>query len=165
MSNYKAIRGNKIGKKMMGCLYIHKSAIDTLSLDEKSLYLNKIKFIKDFEFDVIKINLKKQEVSFIKSDDWDDNPEPSVGDSIIVKEDNTIKYTKGNNLIYHHKWMFVCDDYEGFDVEASKRRSELWMNHPSILLLKNKKDEKFNSKIGRRPYWSNKVCSIIDNAS
>lgn len=162
MNTYKATRGNRIGKKMMGSIYIHKSALNTLTSDELNLYLNKLKFIKDFEFDIVKINLKKQEVSFIASYDWNENPEPSVGDSILVKGDNGIKYTKGSNLIYHHKWMFVSDDYEGFDVEISKKRSELWMNHPCVIKLKNDVDEKFNSKIGRRPYWNKNVCSIID---
>lgn len=162
MSNYIAKRGKRIGKPMMGAIYIHKSAINTLSLEEEKLYLEKLPYISDFEFDIIKINLKESTVSFIQSPDWDTNPEPSVGDSIAVKADNSTKTTKGSNLIYHHKWMFVSDEYTGFNVAESKKRSELWMNHSKILELKADKNEKFNSKIGRREYWNNTVCSIID---
>lgn len=163
MSTYIAKRGKRVGKLMMGAIYIHKSAISTLSIDEKTLYNNKLQYIGDFSFDIVKINLKESSVSFIQSPDWDVNPEPSVGDSIIVKSNNSIKITKGSNLIYHHKWMFVSDNYTGFDVAESKQRSELWMNHPKILTLKSDKYEKFNSKIGRREYWNNMVCSVIDN--
>ena len=161
MCLYKATRGKRVGKSMMGSIYIHKSAINTLNKDELSLFNEKVFFIDDFEYDIVKISLKTNEVSFIRSTDWDTNDEPSVGDSICVKSDNTIKKTKGSNLIYHHKWMFVEDSYNGFDVEASKKRSEVWMNHPIVLKLKADKDEKFNSKIGRREYWNEKVCSIF----
>lgn len=161
MDKYVAKRGNTIGKKMLDCLYIHKSAIDTLKEEEFNLYLQKLQYIDDFDFEIVKISLKKEEVSFIKSDDWDTQNEPSVGDSICVKKDNSIRKTKGSNLIYHHKWMFVKDSYTGFSVEESKKRSESWMNNETILKLKLDSNEKFNSKIGRRNYWNEKVCSIV----
>lgn len=161
MKKYIAKRGNRVGKKMIDCLYIHKSAIDTLTKEEFNLYKEKLKYIDNFEFDIIKISLKKEEVSFIQSIDWDILNEPSVGDSICVKKDGSIKKTKGSNLIYHHKWMFVKDDYTGFSVEDSKKRSETWMNHEIILKFKLDPNEKFNSKIGRRNYWDEKVCSIL----
>ena len=34
--------------------------------------------------------------------------------------------------IYHHKWLFVADDYDGFDVEESKARSGAWLCQTSI---------------------------------
>lgn len=165
MKRYVAKRGKRIGKPMMGCIYIHKSAIDTLNPIELELYTEKLSYLPKFDYTIIKIDVKKSTVSFINSFDWDSNNEPSVGDSYIVKEDNSTKFTKGSNLIYHHKWMFVKDDYTGFDVSESKKRSELWMNHPYIIKLKNDKTEKFNSRIGRRDYWINKVCSLIDYPS
>lgn len=161
MSIYVAKRNKRIGKMMMGSLYIHKSALNTLTVQEYELYLEKLKYISNFTFEILKISLKNSEVSFIQSFDWDTANEPSVGDSICVKADNSIKRTKGSNLIYHHKWMFVDDSYTGFNVSASKKRSELWMNHEKILALKNDANEKFNSKIGRRNYWNEKVCTIV----
>lgn len=161
MKKYVSKRGKRIGKTMMGALYIHKSALFSLTEEELCLYESKLKYIGSFDFTIIKISLKENEVSFIYSPDWDIENEPSVGDSICVKKDNSIKKIKGSNLIYHHKWLFVADDYNGFDVEKSKERSELWMNNEKILAFKADKDEKFNSKIGRRNYWDSKVCSII----
>lgn len=162
MSKYVAKRGKRIGKPMMGCIYIHKSALDSLTEDELMLYNEKLSYLPEFEYHIIKIDMKNSTVSFISSFDWDTAYEPSVGDSYSIKADNSIKFTKGSNLIYHHKWMFVKDDYMGFSVNDSKKRSELWMNHPCVINLKLDKTEKFNSKIGRRDYWDKKVCSIID---
>lgn len=165
MSNkvYIAQRGNRIGKKMRDALHIHKSAIDTLTDEEKKLIEEKIKYIGDFNFEVVKITLSKEEVAFVQSPDWNEADEPLVGDRITVTKDNEIKKSKGRNLIYHHKWMMVKDDYEGFNVEQSKERSEYWMNHPIVLELKNNPNEKFNSKIGRRIYWENNVCNHLKN--
>jgi len=49
--------------------------------------------------------------------------------------------------IYHHKWLFVADDYGGFDVDESKRRSLAWMSLPDI----------DKSRIGRKSYWEDHV--------
>ncbi|XZH78725.1 hypothetical protein ACSW8S_17820 (plasmid) [Clostridium perfringens] len=159
---YIAKRGKMIGKPMMGALHIHKSAIDTLSDEYLKLYNDKVKFVDEFDYDIIKLDLNKNEVSFTKSRDWDVSTEPEVGDRITIKSDNSVKKIKASSLIYHHKWMFVKDDYKGFDVEESKKRSEYWMNHPHVLNLKADKAEKFNFKIGRINYWKEKVCNIID---
>jgi len=37
------------------------------------------------------------------------------------------RFPVGDPLIYHDKWLFVADDYAGFDVAASKRRSAAWL--------------------------------------
>lgn len=161
MNFYKAKRGKRIGKPMIGTIYVHSSAVDTLTEVEYKLYENALSYIGDFTFDIVRVSVKTGDVSFTQSHDWDTASEPSVGDSILVKSDGSIKHTQGNNLIYHHKWMFVKDDYTGFDVEASKKRSEYWMNSEIVIRLKLDPNEKFNSKIGRRPYWDGKVCSVI----
>jgi hypothetical protein len=53
--------------------------------------------------------------------------------------------------IYHHKWLFVSDDYEEFDVEASKSRSERWMALTDV----------DRSRIGRKSYWDEQVVPRI----
>ena len=54
--------------------------------------------------------------------------------------------------IYHHKWLFVDDDYKGFNVEESKRRLAAWLVLPDV----NK------SRIGRRNSWQTHVVSRLD---
>lgn len=101
---------------------------------------------------VLKINLKANEISFIECDNWDTAPEPFVGDSYKVNL-NTNKVTfrkarKNNPQIYHHKWMFVNEDYTGFDIEESKERSRAW---ESLAIDIDKK------RIGNYDYWKENV--------
>ncbi len=47
------------------------------------------------------------------------------------------KVKKGHsNYIWHHKWLWVKDDYTGFDIEESYRWSEKW-----LAVLKEPADE------------------------
>ena len=50
---------------------------------------------------------------------------------------------KSSPQIYHHKWLFVTDDYPGFDVEESKNRSRKWVSLPNIDY----------SRIGYKKFW------------
>ena len=43
----------------------------------------------------------------------------------------------------HHKWLFVADDYQGFDVERSKGRSQRWIAIGNV----------DRSRIEKKSYW------------
>lgn len=138
-------------KKISGVVYIHKSATNQLTSELLSLVSQAEKILtktmdrlrNEFEeccpehieyaknlvvkYDVIKIDRKNKKVSFIQSPDWDTEREPLVGDAYNVDiTTEKIKVIKSKGQIYHHKWMFVNDDYQGFDVEESKRWSDTW---------------------------------------
>jgi hypothetical protein len=49
--------------------------------------------------------------------------------------------------IYHHKWLFVDDDYRGFDTEQSKARSQQWITLGDV----------DRARIGRQSYWQEQV--------
>ncbi len=55
--------------------------------------------------------------------------------------------TPADPYIYHHKWLFVDDDYRGFDVAESKARSVQWIGLGDV----------DRSRIGRKSYWENYV--------
>lgn len=152
MENIK--REKRIGKRIGNNLYIHRSAFDTLTDEEVNLVLDKKKYIsQDFRYEIIRINLKEQLVAFIQSEDWDIASEPMVGDSWSVDCNNKVKLKRACGQIYHHKWLFVKNDYEGFDVEESKKWSERWLNSEIVQNLKSDKNEKFNCKIGYKNYF------------
>ena len=118
-------------RKLGKTIYIHRSDIDSLSEDHFELVwsrwrkLVESKYVKSLaDFNIIKI--KKDKVSFIKSEDFDFADEPTVGDSYVVNSDGSVKYLKkkDNPPIYRNKWAFVPEDYCGFDVEQSKKRSK-----------------------------------------
>ena len=140
-----------VGKKMMDSIYVHKSSEDVLSQNR----FNKVKSILPdvFDYDIVKYNEIKHWFTFTKSKDWDISLEPIVGDAILVKDDGSFKFIKQKNppQIYHHKWLFVKDDYSGFNVEESKNRSRQWLSIPNI---------DFN-RIGSKKFW-NELCADND---
>lgn len=136
-------------------LYIHKSALDELMTKMKNEdivrlnnYINELNDEK-FSFEIIKYDKKTQNISFIESNDWDIKHEPSVGNAWCYHIDGRRKFIKSSNKIYHCKYMFVKEDYVGFDVEKSKERAKLWNSIPNI--------KEHKSKIGNKKYWE-KLC-------
>lgn len=138
-----------VGKLIGGCLYIHKKYEDILS----DALLSKAKgVINDFEYTIIKHNTKTNGLTFIDSPDFDTSPNPIVGASILIRNDGTIRKMSplSDPWIYHHKWLMVKDDYEGFDVEESKKYSIKWMK-----LKPNK------SRIGKKSYWDKNILLFL----
>jgi hypothetical protein len=158
-----------VGKKIGGDFYIHKSALGTLpqSTIERVLYAYHRASI-DFPDQSAASNLIKigsMKISLIYSSNWDAFREPNIEYSIVVAQDGTTKFLdfSTKDVIYHHKWLFVKDEYEGFDVEESKRWSEYWLNHPKVKKMKANKAEHFSSKIGNYKYWKENVLNKVLN--
>jgi ankyrin repeat protein len=147
-------RYKEVGKKMGNDLYFHKNYVNEY-ID--SNYYNKLKSYlpEGVNFNIIKYNNKDNYISFISSPDFDTADEPIVSNAYKVTEDGRVTLTREKSIpqIYHHKWLFVKDDYKGFDVEESKRRSEKWLKHT----------DKFNmSKIGSMKYWEEEVLPLLE---
>jgi hypothetical protein len=139
-----------VGKSIGGSVYVHRDYIDRLPQDKIQPALEKVPL--DFDYDVVKLNLKTGGVSFTSSPDFDTADEPTVGRSLIVEPSGHTSIRQPAGWIYHHKWLFVGDDYKGFDVEASKKRSQEWMSLPNIDY----------SRIGKKSYWdANVVPQLI----
>lgn len=135
-----------VGKMIGGCLYVHRMYMNVIPSE---IIDNIQKYGKGFDFDIIKYCPKNNTVTLIQSPDFDSAPEPIVGPGLLIKEDGTVKYIKppSDPWIYHHKWLFVKDDYPGFDVEDSKRRSKEWMSLDNIDY----------SRIGKKSFWEKNV--------
>jgi hypothetical protein len=138
-----------IGKEIGGEVYLHRTYEHTFP--QEPLEDAKMNLPDDYEYDAVKYNPKTGTFSFIKSKDFDSNPEPSVNGGITVKADGSSKPFPDAGWIWHHKWMWVADDYKGFDVEANKRRSLKWATLGDV----------DKSRIGQRKYWEDKVLSRI----
>lgn len=131
--------GKKIGDKV----WIHRTVAQK--------YSNKIdlNFMKqtDFDYDVVRFDLKTRQVTCFKCDDFDGFSEPSILRGMSVHNGIQKYYTAPKDpLIYHHKWLFVPQDYQGFDVEQEIKRSIEWKS----VIGKNKD---ISSRIGRLSYW------------
>lgn len=141
-------------KKIGTAIYTHCSNCKSLSEEHQKLIDMAITIMSDANMYeqwlgcvVYKIDIKKNTVSFIESKNFDTAREPEVGNAYTVNLDTKkIKIIKSKGQIYHHKWMFVEEDYCGFDVEDSKRWSGEWQAViPS--------DKTIKSRIGYKKYW------------
>jgi len=137
--------GKKVGTK----IYIHRQYENLIVTPDKLKYARWAarRHLKE-EYTCIRYDTKTKAIAFQVSPDFDTADEPIVGMTVTVYgsyERCTVTNQKKDPQIWHHKWMWVADDYEGFDVEASKARSKLWEPHVS-------KEEK--RKIGYRSFWN-----------
>lgn len=73
-------------------------------------------------------NLADQSLSFDYSPDFDFSDEPVLAASFTVHADGTSQFIPINMdpIIWPHKWLWVTDEYTGFDVKQSMQRS-LWL--------------------------------------
>ena len=133
--SYKTLKGSVVkrskygvGKQMGSQVYLHKDYVsDVIS---KKVWENALKVLSDadsdFEYNCVMYDTKTGNVRFDEAPDFDESREPIVGDTITVKPDGTVK--RGHsNYIWHHKWLWVKNDYQGFDVNQSKAWSNKWL--------------------------------------
>lgn len=142
-----------VGKEIGGAVYVHRAYMDVLpEMAAKCLGF----LVNETEFTVVKYAEKAQTVSFIESPDFDIASEPEVGDLVTVTfgGKTTCRKRLSDPYIYHHKWLFVKDEYSGFDVKASRQRSLAWLELEGI-------DRK---RIGRQSYWDMHVVPRIQSS-
>jgi hypothetical protein len=139
-----------VGKDIGGAIYLHRDYKNLLPDQAGLVKAAKVAFDNGMQdYNVIKAS-KDGTYTFIKSLDFDTADEPTVGAYLTVKPDGSSK--RGNsNAIWHHKWLWVTDDYTGFNVEESKERSRKWLALPGI---------DFN-RIGNKDYWDANVVPKI----
>jgi len=140
-----------IGKRVRDAFYIHNEYEQELP---ERIQVAKNLLPDEFSYTIVKYNDKTNDVSFSFSPDFDESPEPFVKKSCKVSSDNKVscREYKNNPPIYHGKYRFVAEDYDGFDVEESKKREQLWKSFPDI---------DYN-RIGRKDYWEANVVPRIE---
>ena len=141
-----------VGKRMGNDLYFHRMYQEEIIPAE--LLAPALELLGDFPYNIVKFNDKNGNITFVQSPDWDANPEPVVGEQVLVKQDGSVRQMRpsADPWIYHHKWLFVRDDYPGFDVEESKARSQEWMSLPDI-------DYR---RIGKKSFWEQNVLPQLN---
>ena len=140
-----------VGKEIGGAIYLHRKYESKLG---EAVEVAKQFLPAEFDYRIVKLNLKSKSVSFICCDGFDTHHEPEVGDSILVRTDGTCKMrSKARDPeIYHHKWLFVAENYDGFDIDESRNRSASWVGFEGL----NKR------KIGKRSYWVENVLPLLN---
>jgi hypothetical protein len=111
---------------------------------------------------VIKYNKKMNKVSFMFCCDFNRELEPGVTGYICVDlntESASMRSYKADYPIYHHTWLMVRDDYEGFSeftMELSKKRSEYIEK-----LINSDLFSLDTSRIGMYSYWECNAIPIL----
>lgn len=125
-----------------GAVYVHRRYESRLGAVVTKA---KRKVPREFDYHIVKYDYQSESVSFIQCLDFDTAPEPAVGQIVSVRWYGTThkRQPPCDPEIYHHKWLFVDDDYDGFDVEESKQRSLRWSSLEGV-------DRR---RIGRKGYW------------
>lgn len=138
-------------KKVGSAMYVHKSALNQLfekiSYEEIMRVNNYMECLTKENFNFVVVKYDKGKISFIESFDWDSANEPTVGNAWCYHIDGTRRFIKASGKIYHCKYLFVNENYSGFDVELSKERAVLWNSIPNI--------KEHKSRIGNKTYWIN----------
>lgn len=140
-----------VGKEIGYAIYVHREyeAILGASVEWAKRHLP-----QQYDYTVVKLNQRNDSVSFIRCPHFDSEHEPAIDAIIVIRSDGTAqrRTTPTDPYIYHHKWLFVAEDYEGFDLEASVRRSIAWMSLPDV----------DKSLIGRASYWNKHVVHRLN---
>jgi hypothetical protein len=141
-----------VGKEIGGSIYVHRNYESQFPPEE--LERAKTALVDgEKEYTVVKYTPATGTYSFIKSSDFDTADEPSVegGVTVCTKDRSLAKRFGNNGWIYHHKWMWVADDYKGFNVEESKQRSLKWTSLPKV----------DKARIGQRKFWDANVIPLL----
>lgn len=124
ISRYK----NNVGKRIGSQIYVHKDYADEII--PKKVLENAKKYLKNyddtFEYNSIMFDVYTHVIRFDESPDFDKAREPHVGKYITIHPDGKIGRVGKSSSIWHHKWLWVKDDYKGFDIQKSKEWSKAW---------------------------------------
>jgi len=121
---------NLVGKQVGSAIYVHKFYADDVIPKDVLRRAEEIltRSNPDFKYNTLMWDSKTNNVRFDESPDFDTAREPHVGEYIVVTTSGQLPPRKGvSNSIWHHKWLWVKDDYNGFDVDKSKEWSRIWL--------------------------------------
>ena len=140
-----------VGKDIGGEIYLHRN-YESVIPDQDALAKAKATLKKDrpnFKYNALKFS-KDGAFTFFNSPDFDSSDEPIAGKYVRVPLDGKLKDGETKS-IWHHKWLWVKDDYKGFDVEKSYNRSLAWLKIPDIDY----------ARIGSKDFWEKNVVPLI----
>lgn len=118
----------RIGKVIGGKVYMHIDYIDELPNPEQArIALAAVKGIKPRTLSYDPMNVIYM---FNEAPGFDKHSEPAPGRSVKVEMDGddveSVGSPKDIKQIWHHKWMWVDDNYKGFNVNDSYQWSKKW---------------------------------------
>lgn len=126
-----------VGKEIGGQIYVHKNYANMVAPEGIRVKAEMILEEKkpDFKYNCIMYDTRKPEsIRFDEAPDFDTAREPTPGNMISVNTETGDIIERKSAQIWHHKWLWVLEDYTGFDVQESYEWSKTWLekiSHPS----------------------------------
>ena len=119
-----------VGKDIGGQIYVSKDyATNVIPKEVYQDALNSFKNSNQFyNFNSLVYDPKTKRVRFDESPDFNTAREPIPGKITWVSPNGAIAKTNTSKSIWHHKWIWVKDDYKGFDVGKSYDWSKHWLS-------------------------------------
>lgn len=121
---YKNIVGKRVGRQ----IYVHKDYAHEI-LGHKMLGLAQAVLqssMPDFQYNCVMYS--GGYIRFDSAPDFDTAREPHVGKYVSINLFRACCDKIGESKhIWHHKWLWVKDDYKGFNVAQSKKWSQFWL--------------------------------------
>ncbi|AUR85751.1 hypothetical protein NVP1081O_016 [Vibrio phage 1.081.O._10N.286.52.C2] len=143
-----AIKRSKwgVGKDISNSLYVHVDYIPEEFKERCSLARTAISIEHPtFRANIVRIDYKTGVTAFYESKEFDLVQEPAAGLMIAYNsQTGAVAKPRQVNAIWHHKWLWVGDDYHGFDVTGAYDRSKTWIDNDDIPF----------TKIGSKKNWT-----------
>ena len=119
-----------VGKSIGDSIYVHKDYVKDVVpaniYEQAEAILNEA--YPDFQYNCIKYTPTANRIAFQAVPEFDTAREPAVGDYIIVDVDDGTARKGHSDYIFHHKWLWVNNNYNGFDVADSWNWSKQWLS-------------------------------------
>lgn len=120
-----------VGKTMGLDTWVHKDYMHMVI--PQDIIKNALNYLpKDFQYNTVKYNRNFDSIRFESSENFDTAREPYAGKCITVFPDGEM-IISNSTQIYHHKWMWVLDDYTGFNVKESYNWSKYYLEKLKIV--------------------------------
>ena len=156
-----------VGKHMGHDTWVHKDFIDRSRIPA-DVHAHALAVLNvnhpNFRYDVVKHNKVNNNISFIRSPDFDTAAEPQSGENVMVKSDGSTKYNKANASpsIWHQKHEMTGPEYTGFDRNKSIKRAVDYKRAIAKLVDEQGVTTKyFSGRIGRPDFWNREVVPHI----
>jgi hypothetical protein len=138
-----------VGKEMGTKTYVHRDYADRVVPSDVLANARAIAEKNGFDYNCVVYDSSTGSVRFDEAPDFDTAREPHPGKWLKVSRDGSV--TRGEeSQIWHHKWLWVGDDYEGFDVGESRDWSRTWLEA----------NEGKGAPSGHKPQWESKLDSL-----
>ena len=118
-----------VGKEIGGQIYFHKDYVNEICPELHDI----AKAILEEEYPEFKYNClmydkkKPDTLRFDEAPDFDTAREPIPGTMFSVDTSTGKIIKRYSSQIWHHKWLWVKEDYKGFDVKESYEWSKKWL--------------------------------------